>query len=78
MTQKVLQIGSSAGITLSKEAMRLLNVKVGDKVTVKVDAKRGGIVVLPLRESKDEAEFSDWKKEFLRQYGPALRALAKE
>lgn len=78
MTQKVLQVGSSAGITISKEALKTLGLRIGDHVSVEVDAKRGGVVILPLRVRKNEAEFSAWTKEFLDQYGPALKALGKK
>lgn len=78
MPQKVLQIGSSAGITISKELLKSLGLRIGDRVTVEADPKRGGMVVLPLRRGKDEAEFSAWTEEFLTQYGPALKALAKK
>ena len=78
MTQKVLQIGTSAGVTISKDALSSLGLKVGDRVSVEVDAERGGVVILPLRRSKNDVEFSAWTKEFLAQYGPALKALAKK
>lgn len=78
MTQKVLQVGSSAGITISKDVLKSLGLRVGDRVTVEVDTKRGGVVVLPLRRGKNEKEFSAWTEEFLTQYGPALKALAKK
>ncbi len=78
MTQKVLQIGSSAGVTISKETLKRLGLRVGDHVSVEVDQKRGGLVVLPLRKGKNETEFSAWTEEFLDQYGPALKALAKQ
>lgn len=77
MSQKVLHIGSSAGITISKDILKTLGLRVGDHVTVDVDAKHGGLVVLPLRAKKNEAEFSAWTEQFLSQYGPALKALAK-
>lgn len=76
--QKVLQVGSSAGVTISKEALKLLNIKVGDFINVDVDHKHGSIVILPIREPRDGAEFSAWTKEFVSQYGPALQALAKK
>ncbi|MEK7631443.1 MAG: AbrB/MazE/SpoVT family DNA-binding domain-containing protein [Patescibacteria group bacterium] len=78
MTQKVLKVGDSAAVTISKDLLRAFHLKVGDRVQVEHDQKRGAIVVLPVRASKDEAEFSSWTKEFLDQYGPALKALAKK
>lgn len=78
MTRKVLQVGSSAGITISKETLKTLGIQIGDQVTVDLDTKRGGIVVLPLRKTRNNAEFSAWTKAFINQYGPALKALAKK
>ena len=78
MVQKVLQVGSSVGVTISKEALKALHIKVGDLINVDVDKKRGSIVILPLRKSRNDVEFSDWTKEFLSQYGPVLKALAKK
>lgn len=78
MMQKVLKVGDSAAITISKELLRVFHLKIGDRVHVEQDPKRGAIVVLPVRETKDEAEFASWTKEFLAQYGTALKALAKK
>lgn len=78
MTQKVLKVGDSAAVTISKDLLRAFHLKVGDRVQVEHDQKRGAIVVLPVRGQKDEAEFASWTKEFLAQYGPALKALAKK
>lgn len=78
MTQKVLQIGSSAGITLSKDALKALGLRIGDQVKVELNQKKNGLVILPLRPGKDEAEFNAWTEKFLKQYGPALKALAKK
>ncbi|MEK7637676.1 MAG: AbrB/MazE/SpoVT family DNA-binding domain-containing protein [Patescibacteria group bacterium] len=78
MSQKVLQVGTSAAITIPKDFLTALQLKVGDQVTVKRDEKRGGIIVLPVRKVKDEKEFVVWTKEFLSEYGPALKALAKK
>lgn len=78
MPQKVLQIGSSAGITIPRETLKTLGLKIGDQVSVEIDPKRGGVVVLPLRHGKDEKEFTAWAVEFVDQYGPALKALAKK
>lgn len=78
MTQKVLKVGDSAAVTISKELLRAFQLKIGDRVQVEHDQKRGAIVVLPIRDGKNDAEFALWTKEFLAQYGPALKALAKK
>lgn len=78
MTHKIITVGNSSAVTLPRELLRLLHLRVGEKVTIEHDAKRGGLVILPLRRGKDEAEFESWTKEFLQQYGPALKSLAKK
>lgn len=78
MTQKVLQIGSSAGITISKEALKTLGLKIGDQVKVEVNERNKSVLVLPLRRSKVDAELLEWTDKMIDQYGPALRALAKK
>ena len=39
MTQKVIQIGTSLGITLPKKTMKELGLNAGDEVQVEIDAK---------------------------------------
>ncbi len=78
MPQKVLQIGSSAGITISKDLLKSLGLRIGDQVEISSDDKRGGLLVLPLRRSKDQQELMTWTDAMIDQYGPALRALAKK
>ena len=77
MTQKVLQVGSSAGITISKELLRALGLRIGDHVHLKPDPKRGGLLVLPVRRSKVDRELMKWTDEMIEKYRPALEALAK-
>ena len=78
MTQKVLQVGSSAGITLSKELLRSLRLRVGDRVQIQPDVKRGGLLVLPVRRSKVNSELIQWTDAMIEKYRPALEALAKK
>jgi putative addiction module antidote len=78
MPQKVLHIGSSVGITISKELLKTLGLRVGDQVQITPDTKRGGLLVLPLRRSKDQQEVLSWTDAMIDKYGPALRALAKK
>lgn len=78
MTHKIITVGNSSAVTLPRELLKLLKLRVGEKVTIEHDIERGGLVILPLRPEKDEAEFGAWTKEFLKQYGPALKSLAKK
>ncbi|OJI06338.1 hypothetical protein BK004_04200 [bacterium CG10_46_32] len=77
MVQKVIKVGSSAGITLSKQATRDLGLRVGDSVRTTIDAKRGRLYVEPANAAVSE-ETLDWTKKFIDRYRPALEALAKK
>jgi putative addiction module antidote len=71
MTQKVLQIGSSAGITIPKEALKKHHIQVGDEISVEITDT--GLSVKPL--FKVEGELVEWTKSFIEKYRPALEAL---
>jgi antitoxin component of MazEF toxin-antitoxin module len=47
MTQKVLRIGSSAGMTFSKDALKKLGIQIGDEISVL--ANETGIHVTPVK-----------------------------
>ena len=76
MTQKVLQIGSSAGVTLPKILLEELGLKIGDQVQVKIDKNRKTVVIEP--NIQIDRELLDWTEKFIEQYRPALKALAKK
>ena len=71
MTQKVLQLGSSAGMTISKDALKKLGIRVGDQITVEIE--EGGLRVTPV--TSVSGELVDWTKDFVEKYRPALEAL---
>lgn len=73
MIQKVLQVGSSAAVTIPKGALKGLGIAVGDEVSVAVDMDRKRVVIesqTPVNE-----ELVSWTKRFIKQYRPALDAL---
>ena len=76
MVQKVLQIGSSAGVTLPKTLLHELGLKVGDQVQVKIDKKKKVVIIEPNIEI--DRELLDWTERFIEKYRPALEALAKK
>lgn len=41
MTQKVIKVGSSAAVTMSKQVMKTLGIKIGDDVHTGINAKTG-------------------------------------
>jgi antitoxin component of MazEF toxin-antitoxin module len=65
--QKIIRIGSSAGVTIPKKQLDELNLNTGDEVKVSLEpVKQDGQVKL-MREYD----------EFVKQYGQTLKNLAK-
>ena len=77
MTQKVIKVGSSAAITLSRQAIKDLGVNVGDNVRTTIDSKRRRLYVEPAT-SIEDGEVREWTQKFIARYRPALEALAKK
>lgn len=77
MVQKVIKVGSSAAITISKQAIKDLGVSVGDSVRTTIDSKRRRLYMEPASAVISE-ETLDWTKRFIDRYRPALEALAKK
>lgn len=79
MTQKVLQVGSSAGVTISKESLKSLGLKVGDQVVVTLDDEQKSIMIAPAKTNRRHTEsVVRWTDEFIRRYRPALEALSRK
>ncbi len=79
MIQKVLKVGDSAAVTISKESLKALKVKIGDKVITTVSADLGIMVVKSVKnETPTDLEFIAWTKSFIKQYGKSLKALANK
>lgn len=74
MTQKVLRVGSSAAVTIPKSSLAALGLKIGDRVTVDVDAKMRTVTVKQI--AKVDRELFDWTNTFIKRYRTALEALA--
>jgi antitoxin component of MazEF toxin-antitoxin module len=78
MTQKVLQVGTSAAVTIPKEFLKELGLKVGASVSVEFNARKK---VLSVRRAKPANSNSDGKiarltLDFIRRYRKDLKALA--
>ena len=77
MVQKVIKIGKSIGITLSKHIREESHLKAGDQVTVEFDKKTRKIVV-DIPDVVVDQELLNWTEKFIEEYRPALKALAKK
>ncbi len=69
MTQKVIKIGSSAGVTIPKRELEARGLKVGDMVEVNVS--------LPNKVTIVDVKLAKFMEEFTKEYGETLRRLAK-
>jgi len=79
MSQKVLQIGSSAGVTIPKESLKTLGLKIGDRVTVHVDqARKVATIHAVERESGEDEKISKLTLRFINRYRADLLSLAKK
>lgn len=66
MTQKIIRIGSSAGIILPKKELQALNLEVGDEVKYTLE---------PVKNDKHDKLMREYGK-FVEQYGETLKNLA--
>lgn len=76
MTQKLLQVGSSAAVTIPKRSLKELGLEIGDDVHVEINTKEKTVTIEPARKVKKE--LLSWTEKFIKQYRPALKALAKK
>ena len=77
MTQKVLQVGSSAGVIIPKKTLGELGLRIGDQVNVEVDTKQRKVFIEPISKTVDK-ELLNWTRKFIDNYRPALEALARK
>ena len=75
MAQKVLQVGSSAGVIIPKKTLGELGLRIGDQVNVEVDIKQKKVFIEPVSKTVDK-ELLNWTRKFIDKYRPALEALA--
>lgn len=81
MVRKIFKTGNSIVVSLPKNALQQLGVAEGADVSVELDQENRQIVIrpiaLPIAGSIDDV-FARQVSEFIRQYRPALEALARK
>ncbi len=81
MLRKVFQTGNSTVVSLPKEILDFLSIKVGDQVSIELDKKQHHIIVstiLPKIAVKGiDQTFAQQVDNFIDQYRDALNELAK-
>ena len=79
MTQKLLQIGSSAGVTIPKKSLQDLGLRIGDEVIVEVDRARKTVSIAPANQlSREDKHIAKLTLTFINQYRNDLEALARQ
>ena len=78
MSQKVIQIGSSVGITIPRAILEEMRVQVGDAVEVSAHPEQHVISIKPQKGGKAIAnkDLVVWAEDAIKRYRPALDALA--
>lgn len=81
MLRKVFKTGNSVVVSLPKEALDFLGLQEGADVTVDLDRDGRQIIIapaeMPLAVAGIDETFARQVAEFIREYRPALDALAK-
>ena len=83
MKQKIIRVGNSAAITIPKEVMETLGLRVGTKavVTVQPEIRRLVVDIAPKKlhgvSAKLSQEFTAWLNSFLKEDTELIKELAK-
>jgi antitoxin component of MazEF toxin-antitoxin module len=79
MTQKVIRIGKSQGITIPKDVLKEMKLKAGDRVVVEFDKKTRKFSVVPSRTISDqEHRIAELTLNFVNRYRKDLEELARK
>jgi antitoxin MazE len=79
MLRKVFRTGNSTVVSLPREALDFLRLEEGADVSVELDRENRRIVITPSELSLEgiDEDFAHQVAEFIEQYRPALKALAR-
>lgn len=79
LVSKIFKIGDSLVISLPEDVIEQLGLHEGSEVSVSVEAAEGRLIIELNRPAVADIDpaFARQLDEFIKQYGPALEALAK-
>jgi len=81
MLRKVFRTGNSVVVSLPREALDYLNIQEGAEIEIGLDRENRQMILkpleMPLASSGVEDKFAHQVAEFIEQYRPALKELAK-
>ncbi|TSC55568.1 MAG: Uncharacterized protein Greene071421_290 [Parcubacteria group bacterium Greene0714_21] len=79
MTQKVLRVGSSAAVTIPKDILRELGLRIGDRIALDFNkAKRVLVIESPKIISREDQKIARLTFRFIDRYRKDLEALAQK
>ena len=84
LVQKLYKNGNSVAVTIPKELLKELDLRDGTEVVVSKDEDQGAIVIEPKRQIQKQTQtsltpkFLKWLEDFNKEYGSALKELAKK
>ncbi len=73
---KIIKVGNSLAVTVPRELALRLNLREGDKMIPKVQ-KKGISYNTSKTDSAESKEMDQFLEEFMKEYGPAMKKLAK-
>ena len=77
MTRKILQIGSSVGVTIPQSILDKLGLEVGEEVEIETDKESGDLRIRPQKQANDrEDRIARRTMDFIERYRDDLEALA--
>jgi SpoVT / AbrB like domain. len=81
MLRRLFKTGNSVVISLPKEMLDGLGVADGENVSIEFDRKQKRVIITPIEKpiavAGIDEEFAHQVNEFIEQYRPALKELAK-
>lgn len=79
MTQKVLRVGSSAAVTIPKDILQELGVRIGDSIALHFNkAKKAVMIELPEKNTQEDQKIARLTLNFIKRYRKDLEALARK
>ena len=79
MAQKVLKVGSSAAVTIPKDILRELGLRIGDRIALTFNkAKRVLVIESPKIISREDQKIARLTSRFIDRYRKDLEALAQK
>jgi len=80
MIQKVLKVGSSAAVTIPKDSLKELGLKIGDKVKTTFDIRKNVLTISPVQKdaelSAEDQNIARLTSNFIQRYRKDLENLA--